>query len=133
MSSDMTQYGAKALHEKENANTKDSIRAVVDDISSRGQSDDIGITEFQARAACACAMWRHVIRLTRVCARTQMMVGRIPRIFVPAQYLHRVLRRYAKEPFRVTAGMTPDALEARARNARKCRVFCEMRVSMGVC
>jgi hypothetical protein len=49
MSSDLTQYGAKAVPDKEVATTKDSIRAVVDDISSRGQSDAIGITEFQVR------------------------------------------------------------------------------------
>ncbi len=64
--------------------------------------------------------------------RAQMMVGRIPRIFVPAQYLHRVLRRYAKEPFRVTAGMTPDALEVRTA-ARKCRPLWELCVCSGVC
>lgn len=50
MRSDLSQYGQKAAAPKVDMSQRDSIRALVDEISNRAGSDEIRMPEFEARA-----------------------------------------------------------------------------------
>lgn len=49
MHSDMSQYGQRGALPKVDSSQKDSIRALVDEISSRSGSDEIRLAEFEVR------------------------------------------------------------------------------------
>jgi hypothetical protein len=49
MHSDLSQYGQKGVPEKADQSQRDSIREVVNEISGRVGSDNVGLLEFQAR------------------------------------------------------------------------------------
>lgn len=120
MSSDMAQYGAKASADRQGPSSKDSIRAVVDEISGRLHTDTFGLFEFQARHGEAFVPGSRVLSVEADRSRTaaslrahQMLCSRIPKVFLPAKFLHGVMRRLSVPPYRVISSMTWDQLQAR--------------------
>jgi hypothetical protein len=110
MRSDLSQYGQRGALPKIDLSQKDSIRALVDDISSRTGTGDIQIGEFEVQL--------RPVRLARgPCTDSllaQMMCSRMPRIYQPAKYLFLLMHKTSKEAFRAVSHMSPAGLEARA-------------------
>jgi hypothetical protein len=67
MRSDLSQYGQRGALPKVDMSQKDSIRALVDEISNRTGTDEIGISEFEVRALSQ-VFPRSALRLHARCA-----------------------------------------------------------------
>ena len=111
MRSDLSQYGQRGALPKIDLSQKDSIRALVDEISSRTDSGEIHIGEFEVRPRQRGLLVG--LAVTHGFA-AQMMCSRMPRIYQPAKYLFLLMHKTSKEAFRAVSNMSPAGLEARA-------------------
>ena len=127
MRSDLSQYGQRGALPKVDMWQKDSIRALVDEISNRTGTDEIGISEFEVRALSQ-VLPRSALRDCMLAA--QMMCSRMPRIYQPAKYLFLLMNKTSKEAYRAVSTMSPDGLKVRS-TARLAYYCCSGRGNAG--